>query len=72
MSFQRLIDEVKMTHEQLSEKVGKDRATVSNYLRLLKLQPEVQLGLRQHTIGMGHARALITIVDPVEAGWVLL
>lgn len=66
VSFQRLIDEVKMTHEQLSEKVGKDRATVSNYLRLLKLQPEVQLGLRQRTIGMGHARALITIADPVK------
>jgi ParB family chromosome partitioning protein len=65
VSFQRLIDEVKLTQEQLSEKVGKDRATVSNYLRLLKLQPEVQLGLRHGTIGMGHARALITIADPV-------
>lgn len=64
VSFQRLIDEVKLTQEQLSEKVGKDRATVSNYLRLLKLQPEVQLGLRNRSIGMGHARALITITDP--------
>jgi len=66
ISFQRLVDEVKLTHEQLSEKVGKDRATVTNYLRLLKLPPEVQLGLRQRTIGMGHARALIAINDPAK------
>lgn len=66
ISFQRLIDEVKLTHEQLSEKVGKDRATVTNYLRLLRLAPEVQLGLRQRTIGMGHARALIAIHDPAR------
>lgn len=66
ISFQRLVDEVKLTHEQLSEKVGKDRATVTNYLRLLKLPPEVQLGLRQRTIGMGHARALIAIGDPAK------
>ncbi|HEY0977793.1 MAG TPA: ParB/RepB/Spo0J family partition protein [Flavobacteriales bacterium] len=64
ISFQRLLDEVNLTQEQLSEKVGKERATVANYLRLLKLPPEVQLGLRQRTIGMGHARALITIGDP--------
>ncbi|MBL0126598.1 MAG: ParB/RepB/Spo0J family partition protein [Flavobacteriales bacterium] len=63
VSFQRLIDEVKLTQEELSEKVGKDRATVSNYLRLLKLPPAIQLGLRQGHIGMGHARALITITD---------
>lgn len=66
VSFQRLIDEVSLTQERLSEKVGKDRATVSNYLRLLKLQPEVQLGLRNRSIGMGHARALITITDPAR------
>lgn len=66
ISFQRLVDEVKLTHEQLSEKVGKDRATVTNYLRLLKLPPEVQLGLRQRSIGMGHARALIAISDPAK------
>ncbi len=64
ISFQRLVDEVNLTQEQLSEKVGKDRATVANYLRLLKLPPEIQLGLRQKLIGMGHARALITIADP--------
>lgn len=66
VSFQRLIDEVSLTQERLSEKVGKDRATVSNYLRLLKLQPEVQMGLRNRSIGMGHARALITITDPAR------
>jgi ParB family chromosome partitioning protein len=66
ISFQRLIDEVKLTQEQLSEKVGKDRATVANYLRLLKLPAEIQLGLRQRTIGMGHARALISISDPAR------
>ncbi len=64
ISFQRLIDEVKLTQEQLSEKVSKDRTTVTNYLRLLKLPPEIQLGLRQRSIGMGHARALISISDP--------
>jgi ParB family chromosome partitioning protein len=63
ISFQRLLDEVHLTQEGLSEKVGKDRATVANYLRLLKLPPEIQLGLRQRQIGMGHA-ALITIGDP--------
>lgn len=66
ISFQRLIDEVKLTQEQLSEKVGKDRTTVTNYLRLLKLPPEIQLGLRQRAIGMGHARALIAVSDPAR------
>ena len=63
ISFERLIDEVKLTQEQLSEKVGKDRTTVTNYLRLLKLPPEVQLGIRQRQIGMGHARALLGVAD---------
>lgn len=66
ISFQRLVDEVKLTHEELSVKVGKDRATITNYLRLLKLPAEVQLGLRQRQIGMGHARALISIPDPAR------
>ncbi|MGB3525448.1 MAG: ParB/RepB/Spo0J family partition protein [Flavobacteriales bacterium] len=66
ISFQRLLEEVNLTQEALSEKVGKDRATVANYLRLLKLPPEIQLGLRQRQIGMGHARALITINDPAK------
>lgn len=64
ISFQRLIDEVNLTQEQLSEKVGKDRTTVTNYLRLLRLPATIQLGLRHRTISMGHARALITIADP--------
>lgn len=66
ISFQRLLEEVNLTQEALSEKVGKDRATVANYLRLLKLPPEIQLGLRQRQIGMGHARALLAIHDPVR------
>ena len=66
ISFQRLVDEVKLTHEELSVKVGKDRATITNYLRLLKLPAEIQLGLRQRHIGMGHARALISITDPAR------
>ncbi len=64
ISFKRLIDEVDLSHERLSEKVGKDRTTISNYLRLLKLPPEIQLGLRHKQIGMGHARALINVSDP--------
>lgn len=66
ISFQRLVDEVKLTHEELSHKVGKDRATITNYLRLLKLPAEVQLGLRQRQIAMGHARALINVPDPAR------
>ncbi|MCC6840254.1 MAG: ParB/RepB/Spo0J family partition protein [Flavobacteriales bacterium] len=66
ISFQRLLEEVNLTQEALSERVGKDRATVANYLRLLKLPPEIQLGLRQRQISMGHARALITIADPAK------
>jgi ParB family chromosome partitioning protein len=64
ISFQRLLEEVNLTQEALSEKVGKDRATVANYLRLLKLPPEIQMGLRQRHIGMGHARALLAVQDP--------
>ena len=66
ISFQRLVDEVKLTHEELSVKVGKDRATITNYVRLLKLPAEIQLGLRQRHIGMGHARALINVPDPAR------
>lgn len=66
ISFQRLLEEVHLTQEALSEKVGKDRATVANYLRLLKLPPEVQMGLRQRQIGMGHARALLAVPDPAK------
>lgn len=64
ISYQRLIEECKLTQEMLSERVGKNRATISNYLRLLKLPAEIQLGLRENRLSMGHARALITVEDP--------
>ena len=57
-SLQRLIDECQLTHEQLSIRVGKQRSTVSNFLRLLKLPPQVQQSLRKEDITMGHARAI--------------
>lgn len=63
LSYQALIDECKLTQEQMSEKVGKDRTTITNYLRLLKLPAEVQLDIRDDKISMGHARALITLED---------
>jgi ParB family chromosome partitioning protein len=63
ISYQRLIDELNLTQEDVSQKVGKDRATVSNYIRLLKLPPEVQYALRHEQISMGHARALISIPE---------
>lgn len=63
ISFQRLIEECRLTQEQLSERVGKQRSTVANYLRLLKLPPEIQLGIRNKQLMMGHARALVNIED---------
>ena len=59
ISYHRLIDECDLTQEGLSQKVGKKRSTVTNYLRLLKLPPEIQLALRDKQISMGHARALL-------------
>jgi ParB family chromosome partitioning protein len=64
ISFQRLIEECKLTQEQLSERVGKQRSTVANYLRLLKLPAEIQLGIKNKNLMMGHARTLINIEDP--------
>ncbi len=64
ISYQRLIDECQLTQESMSDRVGKKRSTVSNYLRLLKLPAEIQFGLREKQISMGHARALINIDDP--------
>ena len=64
ISYQRLIEEIQLTQEALSERVGKKRSTISNYLRLLKLPAEIQLGIRQKAISMGHARALVTVADP--------
>lgn len=66
ISYQRLIDECNLTQENLSERVGKKRSTVANYLRLLRLPAEIQLGIRQRKISMGHARALINIESPEE------
>lgn len=63
ISYTRLIDECKLTQEKLSERLGKNRSTIANFLRLLKLPPEVQIALRDDVISMGHARALITIKE---------
>ncbi len=63
IGFQRLIDECKLTQEQLAKQVGKNRTTVTNFLRLLKLPADIQLGLSQDRITMGHARALISVDD---------
>ena len=64
LSYQRLIDNVSLTQNQLSERVGKKRSTVTNYLRLLKLDPIIQTGMRDGFVSMGHGRALINIEDP--------
>lgn len=61
VTYQRLIDECTLTQEKLSERVGKKRATIANYLRLLKLPAEIQVGVRDNRISMGHARALISL-----------
>ena len=61
LCYQRLIDEVKLTQEQMSKRVGKKRSTISNYLRLLKLNPIIQTGIRDGFISMGHGRALVTV-----------
>ncbi len=61
ISYKRLIDECDLTQEKLSGKVGKNRTTITNFLRLLKLPPEVQIALRDSTISMGHARALLSV-----------
>ncbi len=63
LSYQRLIEECSLTQEGLSERVGKKRATITNYLRLLKLPPEVQMGIRKNELSMGHARALLALDD---------
>jgi ParB family chromosome partitioning protein len=63
ISYQRLIEECSLTQERLSERVGKQRSTVANYLRLLKLPAEIQLGIRNKNLSMGHARTLISIDD---------
>ena len=79
LSYQRLIHECNLKQEELGDRVGKNRTTVNNYIRLLKLPPAIQAALRDNQISMGHARALITIEDYdsqnkifkriIEEGW---
>ncbi len=66
LSYQRLISECNLKQEELGERVGKNRTTVTNYLRLLKLPPDIQIALRDNKISMGHARAIINIEDPTQ------
>ncbi len=63
LSFKRLIDELSYTQEQLSKKLGKKRSTISNYIRLLKLDPIIQTGIRDGFLSMGHGRSIINIDD---------
>lgn len=63
ISYQRLMEECSLTHEALSDRIGKDRSTVTNYTRLLKLPPEIQQSLKRQEMSMGHARALAGIQD---------
>ena len=65
LSYKRMMDELDYTQEQVAERIGKERSTVTNYMRLLKLPPDIQLAVRSGVISMGHARALINI-DEVE------
>lgn len=64
LSYQRLISEINLKQEELGERVGKNRSTVTNYLRLLKLPPDIQIALRDNRISMGHARAIINVENP--------
>ena len=64
LAFRKLIDQYNLTQERLSERIGKKRATIANFLRLLKLPAEVQLGLRDKAVDMGHARALLSVEKP--------
>ena len=64
LTFKKLIDQYNLTQERLSERIGKKRATIANFLRLLKLPAEVQLGLRDRLVDMGHARAILMVEKP--------
>ncbi|MCH5228618.1 MAG: ParB/RepB/Spo0J family partition protein [Muribaculaceae bacterium] len=66
LAFRNLIDTYNLTQERLSERLGKKRATIANHLRLLKLPAEIQLGLRDHKLDMGHARALLSVENPKQ------
>ncbi len=66
LTFKKLIDQYQLTQERLSERIGKKRATIANFLRLLRLPAEVQIGLRDRRLDMGHARALLILSDPTD------
>lgn len=66
LAFRNLIDTYNLTQERLSERLGKKRATIANHLRLLKLPAEIQLGLRDHKLDMGHAKALLSVENPKQ------
>ncbi len=66
LSFQRMIDECDLKQEELGDRVSKNRSTITNYLRLLKLPPAIQAAIRDNQISMGHARALINVEDPAN------
>ncbi len=66
LSYQRLLEECNLTQEELSSRIGKNRSTISNYLRILQLPDEIQAGIRDQLISMGHARALLSFKDPEE------
>lgn len=65
INYKRLMEECNLTQEKMGARVGKKRATVTNYLRLLKLPPDIQAGIKTNSISMGHAKTLISIEDPV-------
>jgi ParB family chromosome partitioning protein len=64
LSYQRLISEIGLKQDELGERVGKNRTTVTNYLRLLKLPPDIQIAVRDNKLSMGHARAIISVENP--------
>lgn len=66
LAYQHLLEEYELTQDKLSERVGKNRATIANYLRLLKLPAEIQMALKNKELDMGHARALLALDNPVE------
>ena len=66
LAYQHLLDEYDLTQERLSERVGKKRTTIANYLRLLKLPAQIQMALKNHELDMGHARALLSLDNPVD------
>jgi ParB family transcriptional regulator, chromosome partitioning protein len=66
ISYKRLVDECNLSQDDVSKRVGKERSTITNYIRLLKLPPEIQVAVRDNTISMGHARAIVSVDDPVQ------